>query len=369
MIEEFDLLTRAVGHIHAERPAQAAPMLDRLRAVLDGRARPKPGDRLCRLYLEALTHRIGAEPGHADETNLYRQQYADHAQIDLYYLLCEHLPFMHTTPAVTNLLAAPLQRDGVEQAVVLSIGIGHARQEAALLDELARPGAPLRRCTVVGIDPDAESLAKAERRLRESDAVAKHGLELDFLPVPRIAEEVEPADWQCIAALDGVLVVNSTLAVHHMQDAAPGHDARDEFFQRLRLLAPAVVVLTEFDSDHHDVSLPQRFFNSWHFFGSILRAIEDSAATDAEKDLMTTFFRREVMNIVGARTDAQRFERHEPARAWLERLHRCGFAPVCPDPALDTAHGHHAVHATSDHVRLTCRDRTICAVIAAGPAG
>ncbi|MFI2077385.1 GRAS family protein [Streptomyces triculaminicus] len=237
---------------------------------------------------------------------------------------------MNTTPVVTSLLAAPLQRAGIEQATVLSVGIGHARQEEALLDELARPGAALRRCTVVGMDPDTESLAKAEKRLRDSDAVTKYGLDLDFLAIPRIAEEA--AGWQCIAALNGVLVVNSTLAVHHMQDPLPGHDARDEFFQRLRLLDPAVVVLTEFDSDHHDVSLPQRFFNSWSFFGSILRAIEDSAADEAEKDLMTTFFRREVMNIVGARTDAQRFERHEPARTWLERFHRCGYTPVSPEP-------------------------------------
>lgn len=365
-MEKFDLLSRAMTHLHAGHPELARPPLERLRALLGPES--DLDDTPYRYYLAALSNHLGETGPHPEEANLYRQEYDEQAQIDLYYLLTEHLPFMDTTQVVNPLLAG--RASGAESLTILSVGIGHGRQESVLLTLLTEPGSPLRHCTVVGIDPDSGSLRRAEHTLRQSEAVVKRGLKLDFVGINNIAEQLDSTDWSLMAGLPGELLVNSTLAVHHMQDPTPGHDARDEFFQRLRLLSPAAVVLTEFDSDHHNVSLPQCFFNSWRFFGVILRAIKDAAATREERNAMKRFFGREVMNIVGSRSDAQRFERHEPTRAWIDRLRRCGFEPLAPASSFTSGNrAEHTVRTASDHVRLGWRGATVCAVICAVPVG
>ncbi|KOV84599.1 GRAS family protein [Nocardia sp. NRRL S-836] len=362
-MEKFALLCDAVAHIHAGRSAQARPALDTLRKLIGPEVRPQ--DAVYELYRAALVNRV-EEHGSPSETNLYTQTY-DQAQIDLYYLLTTHLPFMDTSRVVNELLAG--QVGTATDFALMSVGIGHGRQESALLHGLAAGNPELRHCTVIGVDPDRGSLATAERTLRL--AAAEHGVDLDFLPVAKVAEDLDDEDWTTLSRIDVPLVVNASLALHHMQDPTPGHDARDEFFQRLRELEPCGLVLNEFDSDHHEVSFPQRFFNSWRFFGTILRAIEAAPATRQEKDHMKTFFAREVMNVVGSRTDEQRFERHEPAATWINRLRRCGFEPYGDVPGLSMPPlpADFTVRVLPEQVRLGYRNATVCSVIGARPAG
>ncbi|MEU7476421.1 GRAS family protein [Lentzea sp. NPDC042327] len=362
-MEKFALLCDAVAHVHAGRSAQARPALETLQKLLGPEVQPQ--DAAYEFYRAALVNRV-EEHGSPSETNLYRQDY-DQPQIDLYYLLTTHLPFMDTSRVVNELLAG--QVGTAEDFALMSVGIGHGRQESALLRGLATGNPGLRRCTVIGVDPDRESLATAERTLWQ--VAAEHGVELDFRPVAKVAEDLDDADWMGLSHIDVPLVVNASLALHHMQDPSPGHDARDEFFQRLRELNPCGLVLNEFDTDHHEVSFPQRFFNSWRFFGTILRAIEATPATQQEKDHMKTFFAREIMNIVGSRTDDQRFERHEPAATWITRLRRCGFEPYGDAPGLQ-AHPlpeDFTVRVLPEQVRLGYRGTTVCSVIGARPAG
>src|SRR5690606_3961076 len=124
-----------------------------------------------------------------------------------------------------------------------------------LLERVAAEGLPLRRLTVVAVDPAIDSLSVAEATLKET--ATRHGIDLTVHSVPAITENLGEATWQALAASPRPLLASASFALHHMLDPRPGSDARDIFFHRLRALHPAVVALCEPDSDHHRVSLPE----------------------------------------------------------------------------------------------------------------
>lgn len=357
----YALLFQAAVAAEDGREHDARALLGEVRAGIDPDADPR--DMLAMYYLAGLAGRLEGEEG----ANLYLRRY-QRPQIDLFYLLTRHLPFVRAGRLANAHLLGRLGEHGT--ATLLSIGIGQGHQESALLAEAAARNLPLRRLVVVGVDPAAAALADAEANLMR--AGAEHGIEVTFHAVPRATEALDDADWRLIGQAPGPLLAVASFALHHMLDPRPGHDARDVFLRRLRALEPAAVALCEPGSDHHRVGLAERFVNSWRMFGTLFEAIDGLPLGRPEQDAMKSFFGREILDIVGAVDEGGRYERHEPTAAWLRRLRRCGFTLAVPEITEDlarvlTAPPDFTLGVEPDHVRLGYRDVPLLAVMTAVP--
>lgn len=301
------------GHLDTAR-ALLAELVD----SLDAGAR-SVADLKYYIFAAALSRRLASEK--TAEINLYLRQFQD-TQISLFNLLAQKLPTVAMTMPLANQLLARFVGDN-DEVTLLDIGIGSGRQEVAMLRLLADEGRLPGRLNVIAVEPDAGSLIEAQVALFE--ITAELGVELDFVPVHTVVEEMADEEWTRIAAYGAPLVVNASFAAHHMR-CVEGESMRDDVFRRIRELDPDAVVLSEPSSNHHAASLLERFENAWHHFGLTFRLIDDLDVTPREAAAMKMFFAREIEDIV-ANAEETRCERHEPVEVWVERLRRAGFAP------------------------------------------
>lgn len=353
----FEALCQAVEETHVGRADTARRWLDKLRGLID--PENARDDFLYLLYHDALTKRLGTDQDGGD--NLYLRRLG-RPQIELFDLVAEHLPVVKFAGRIGGALLAR-HLAGRHTATLLSIGIGSGVQEAALLTALAKQGTAPGRLTVIGVDPAVASLQQAERSLRDT------GVTVDFHGVARFAEYMTDDDWDLVRRAPRPLVMNAAFALHHLRNTSSGADERSTFFARLREAEPEAVVLCEPDSDHHRVSLPERFHNSWRHFHHVFRLIDALDVSAADRNAMKLFFRREVADIVGTADDEERYERHEPTARWLDRLRQAGFRPA-PAPAgtlPETAHPAF-VRRDPDSVRIGFDGESLVAVIHATPA-
>lgn len=310
------------------------------------------------IFASALSKRL--ESDKAAEINLYLRQF-EKTQISLFNLLAQHLP--------TVALAGPLANEvlagymvGEDEVTLLDVGIGSGRQEVALLYLLAGQGRLPRRLNVVAIEPDAGSLLEAGSAL--ADAAESLGVELEFVPVHKVVEELDEEDWRMFASFNAPLFVLGAFAVHHVR-SAPGQAARDALFRRLRALEPDAVVLCEPSSNHDSSSLVERFEASWHHFGLTFRIIDGLEVDDREKAAMKMFFAREIEDIL-ANAEETRCERHEPVDAWVRRLREAGFTPCAEWSAVSRqGAGPVRVAARDGYLGLDYGDETLVAILCA----
>lgn len=273
------------------------------------------------IFANALAKRL--ESGRAASINLYLQEY-ETPQIELFNLVARHLPTVGAAGSVANrILAEQLaNRDAV---TLLDIGIGTARQEVALLHEMARAGTLPEQLTVIAIEPNAHCLAQAQRALRET-ADALH-LDLRFRGICAVIEDLTPQQWDTLRADDSPLVVHAAFAMHHIRETATS--GRDDVFARLHALNADAIVLCEPNADHHTESFFRRFESAWDHFSRTFRLIDGLDVSPRERRAMKLFFTREIEDIL-ANDESTRCERHEPSSSWVDRLSRSGFYPA-PD--------------------------------------
>jgi len=271
------------------------------------------------IFATALSRRLNSDK--TAELNLYLRQFRD-TQISLFNLLALHLPTVSLTAPVANELLARFV-GGHDEVTLLDIGIGSGHQEVSMLRVLAGQGRLPRRLNVIAIEPDAGSLIESQSALFE--ATVEAGVELEFVPVHKVIEDVTDEEWAEFASFECPLVVNASFAAHHIR-CAEGEPLRDQVFRRIRELDPDAVVLAEPSSNHHAASLVERFKAAYHHFGLTFRLIDQLEVTPQEAAAMKMFFAREIEDIV-ANAEESRCERHEPVEVWVERLRRAGFTP------------------------------------------
>ena len=355
--KKYATLIAVVEETLAGREDVARRLLAHLVDHLDADQRPE--DLQYYIFASALSRRLASE--RTAEINLYLRQFGS-TQISLFNLLAEHLPTVSLAGPLANALLSRFV-GGHEEVTLLDIGIGSGRQETALLYALAAEGRLPKRLNVIAIEPDAGSLIEAQTALWE--ASVELGFELDFLPVHKLVEELDDADWTYFAGYDSPLVVHAAFAAHHVRctDASP---ARDELFRRLRELDPDAVVLAEPNSNHHSSSLRERFLNAWYHFGLTFRLIDRLGVSREESAAMKMFFAREIDDIV-ANAEETRCERHENVETWVERLRRAGFTPYADTGFARDFARHDAVRVTAreGYVGLDYADETLVAVICA----
>ncbi|MFJ7590030.1 GRAS family protein [Streptomyces sp. NPDC097617] len=348
MSDAYSLLRKAAA-------AAESGELDLLAAYLEKAgefSKGSPG--LSDYFLAGLATRLGRDR----PVNLYLRT-EGMPQIDLFYLMHQHLPFLQAGKLANDAL---LEYCADQQtATLLALGIGQGRQE---LDLVARAG--LERVTVVGVDVAAESLDAAGRAMNGPEVPA--GTRVDFRPVLAASEDMDESVWAMIEHVPRPLLVTASFALHHMLNREGEPDARAALLRRLRALEPTALALCEPDSDHHLVPLQVRLANAWHHYGTVFAAIDATSATDGEKHEMKRFFGREIADVVGATCETTRYERHEPTHTWLNRLTACGFAPVAlPQPSAEQPAGFTAI-AHPTHLELAYQHTSVAAVIVAEPA-
>lgn len=313
---KYHSLLAVLHEAHDERPHVARQVLD----VLVERQLDRESDDDVRYYVfaNALAKRISTEP--SASINLYLREYAQ-PQIELFNLVATHLPTVSAAGTVANRMLAR-HLGGRRAVTLLDIGIGTARQEVALLHDMARAGLLPDRLTVVAVEPNAHCLATAERALRETAATL--GLELDFRGIEAVIEDLSAEQWAELRPDGEPLVVHAAFAAHHIRPL-PG-DGRDEVFERLHALDPEAIVLCEPNADHHTASFFRRFESAWDHFSRTFHLIDQLDISPRDRRAMKLFFTREIEDIV-ANDEAQRCERHEPVSSWVNRLSREGFGP------------------------------------------
>ncbi len=299
------------------------------------------------LFWDALQTRLAETPHRAD--NLYLMPDTGQ-QIRMFNFMAEKFPVVRVAQGIANqALINKTNRD--KHLVLVDIGMGTGQQMAGMLRQLYEKQLYPYKVTLIGIEPSAESMQKAQQALGQLKA--ELGVSLDFIGIQKAAEQLNETDWQAIhnqvSHPSGQCLVNASFALHHTRPLA----SRDTLFRRLKALAPDLLVMIEPYADFTDEDLMARFNHAWHHYGLTFMAIDTIEASEEEKSAVKrVFFGRELPDVLG---DGDRVEQYETAEMWIDRLKQAGFNPLpfkydAPDAfnsLIQLAHGQdHALNFT-----------------------
>ncbi|WP_134684655.1 GRAS family protein [Brevibacillus migulae] len=313
-------------------------------------------DVLSDMFAAALSKRLTDEASAG--INLYLKQY-EHAQIDLFNLAAQHLPFVGQPGIVANSYLAQFIA-GQEEVTLLEIGIGTGRQVLDLLQLLEQRNALPRSLTIFAIEPMADVLEAAKGTI--ANACKRLGVELSFHAIPRFIEQLSTEEMKALTTYNGRLCVNAAFSLHHI------HGSRADILRSIHALNPSVIVLCEPNSDHYEPDLVKRFENAWAHFGAVFAFIDQLQLSHAETVSLKMFFYREIEDIIGNQ-EASRYERHEPVGTWVNRLQAAGFRTHTSREALRdiTAHALITPNLYEHYVGFDYQAETLVAVICAVP--
>ncbi|MEM9808414.1 MAG: GRAS family protein, partial [Cyanobacteria bacterium P01_D01_bin.56] len=224
---------------HKTRTAQQLlnQLLDRLNAA----THPKAVNHL--VFARAMAEHLSGTI--ADKANLYLQPYKI-PQIQLFNLLASKVPLVSlVSELATGLMIDAC--DGRDDVTLIDIGIGTGRQMVELLHHLAHKPISPRRVHIIGIEPSIQSLSLAQKAI----LATAHGLpfEVTFTPFCNGIEDLDNQAWQQLSHQCNCPIINASFALHHICDIA-GQDVRTAVLQRLHQLNPALIVLSEPNTDH-----------------------------------------------------------------------------------------------------------------------
>ncbi len=261
------------------------------------------------LILQALYKKIRKE---SLGENLYLNRY-ETSQIELFDILIKKFPFVHHSQRIINQAIADKISQN-EVVTLIDIGIGQGTQVLNIL-ELCKDMSHLRKIHVVGIEPYGDALQMAEKTILS--LAEKLPFQLNFTAVHAFAESL---DYGAIPGMEGTILVNASLALHHIQKS----EDRDQTLARIHSLRPALLVLTEPNSDHFEPQLTLRFQNCYNHFYALFKVIDKLDIDETSKNALKLFFGREIEDIL-SKDDKDRYEKHEPASRWIERLKKNQF--------------------------------------------
>lgn len=295
---------------------------------------------------------IANKGGGLSHENLYLRNY-EVSQIQLFDILIARLPYVKYSQAIINRKIADML-EGFEEATLLDIGIGLGTQVRNILN-LCREMKGLKKLVVVGIEPGAEALGTAEQSIMAIQAEMPFTIE--FKGYHGFAENMD------LTNLDyGTpnLIVNASLALHHIQT----NEKRTQVLKQIKSLNPAGLFLIEPNVNHFEPSFLKRFCNCFNHFYALFKTIDGLDITPNEKSALKLFFGREMEDITG-KPELERFEKHEPATAWISRLHKLNYTVKSNLLNLPVTH-ESGVHIAAHHegfIGFTFEKETVLAII------
>lgn len=267
------------------------------------------------LFLKALKQHIGTNT--IDE-HIYLKKF-EIPQIKLFDILIKEFPFVKYSHIISNqLLANEIRKH--KKVALIDIGIGRGLQMAGVVELLKLNPGNVSDLQIIGIEPFEDALQVAESILQNS---------LETLPVQKksftaihcLVENMKLADFEKhIQINDTAIIINESLALHHLNT----QDDRVNALRTLKALHPKAFVLTEPNVDHFEPDFYTRFKNSFQHFYHVFQVIDQLDISKEEKSGLKLFFGREIEDIIGKQKE-ERFEKHEPALHWLDKLKKTGF--------------------------------------------
>ena len=266
---------------------------------------------LATLFIKALNKKINSE---SIGENIYLGRY-EISQIQLFNILIEKFPFVKFSQHITNSAIVEEMR-GCTEVTLMDIGIGQGTQVLNII-ELSKCLPELKKLHVIGIEPFAGALCKAEMNILSLNG--KVPFEIQFTG---INDSVENVDFSTIENVGGKIIVNASLALHHIQSDL----LRMDTIARVKAMNPSAFFLIEPNVNHYEPDFHARFENCYKHFYHIFQVIDRiEYVGNADKNALKLFFGREIEDIIG-KEEKDRFEKHEPATHWIERLNECKFA-------------------------------------------
>lgn len=265
---------------------------------------------LATLLIKALNQKIRSEK---IGENIYLNKY-DISQIELFNILIEKFPFVKFSQQITNRAMMDLISQHSEITIV-DIGIGQGTQMLHVI-ESARNLKHLKKMHIVGIEPYGDALQQAEKSILACQGQVSFAIE--FTGIHDFAERV---DFTALKNLTGPVVVNASLALHHIQS----EQQREETIANIRKINPVAFLLIEPNVNHFETNFYARFVNCYHHFYSIFQVIDRIDISQNDKNALKLFFGREIEDIIG-KDEQDRYEKHEPATHWLDRLRANNFS-------------------------------------------
>ncbi len=268
---------------------------------------------LSALFIKAL--RIHLEPSNIEE-HIYLKKF-EIPQIKLFNILIEQFPFVKISQEIVNASLIRQIRES-KSAVLIDIGIGQGLQMCNILDKLLDDN-DIERLTIIGIEPFKDALNIATESIVKY--TKKLPFEFSFYPIQGFIEKIDFTEIQTIISqFNGKVVINESLALHHIQSM----DERQKTIAKLRLLNPKAFYMIEPNTDHFEPDFYRRFQNCHRHFNHVFQVIDKLEISREEKNGLKLFFGREIEDIIG-KEESLRFEKHEPAYRWIEKLRIGGF--------------------------------------------
>ncbi|MBL7812827.1 MAG: hypothetical protein JNL57_11435 [Bacteroidetes bacterium] len=235
-------------------------------------------------------------------------------QIQLFNILIEKFPFVKYSQIITNKAITETIGDSKEAAII-DIGIGQGVQMLHVI-ELAKKLPKLKKLNIIGIEPFSDALIQAEKNIM---AQAKNvHFTIEFTGVNNFAENV---DFSPFINISDTLIINASLALHHIQT----EEKRSQIISKFKQLNPAAFLLIEPNVNHYETNFCNRFINCFNHYYNLFLVIDRLDIDEKDKNALKLFFGREISDVIG-KEEKDRFEKHEKATKWIERMQNAGFS-------------------------------------------
>ncbi len=319
---EYDDVKTVVENVQKGNLQHAKALLQQLNATASNRDSAAAIQQA--FFVNALAKRV-SEPS-VESQNLYLQG-DEGQQIKMFNFMAEKFPVVKAAQEIANqVLVSQLKQNHPNQSLtILDIGIGTGQQMISLLETIHRETDFARPITIIGIEPAADSLELAEKRISGLNAQAP--APITFKGIHKTFEAVDENDWatirQTVEETGSRIYINASFALHHIQPVS----LRETLFSRLKSFNPLAFTLIEPYADYINPDLQTRFNNAWHHYGLTFKAIDSiDAPTEDKNAVKRIFFGREIQDVLAH--DQLRVEQFETAEMWLEKLQKAGFTPI-----------------------------------------
>ncbi len=268
---------------------------------------------LTTLIIKSLRNLVG--PTGIDE-HIYLKKY-EITQIELFNLLIKEFPFVKWGHEISNSIMFN-KLTNINKVIIIDIGIGQGIQMLNLLNKL-KQNKKIEQVILLGIEPFKDALLAASMNM--NNIKKELPFDFEFIPLQTFAQDIDLKTLnECIGEFEGEIIINASLALHHIQTL----EERIHVLNIFRILNPIGIVLVEANIDHFEPDFYRRFQNCYQHYYHIFQVIDSLNIDNHARSGLKLFFGREIEDIIG-KNNNDRYEKHEPAFRWIEKLIHCGF--------------------------------------------
>lgn len=266
----------------------------------------KPDEELTKHLKRALHARFeGIAPEQIQNTYLKEFEIP---QIQLFDILANRFPLVLEAQKLVEESIIALAGNQ-QHLCLIDVGIGRSVQMARLLQSL-NGCKNLETVTLIGIEIQKDSLEFSKNLL--NGLKTSLDFTLQFHPINQAIEEIDFDEIrQLIPAGDCRLIINASLALHHIQTK----ESRVHVLKCLAGLHPDLLTLIEPNVDCFTNDFEQRCINAYEHFSALYAYINTLALKDEEKKGLKQFFSNELFDAI-ALPDAYRFEKYDLSINW-----------------------------------------------------